>query len=62
MMTYFNNAKENFNVDAEVGDALFGADDPDAFLGIIGGLDNDEEIALVNELYATGLLAEDDDN
>ena len=60
-MEYFNNAKENFGVGADVGDALFGQDDATIFLGMVSGLSKEEEKALVEEFYETEWLVDEEE-
>ena len=62
-MGYFNNSEVNFGIDDtnEVGEKLFGQDEPVFFVAMVKSLDDKETKALVNELYETEWLVPDEE-
>ena len=62
MNEWFKNAKDNFGVDVDdIQEALFGNDSPDEFIVAIKGLDNEDAVTLIKELFETGIWEDEEE-
>ena len=62
MNEWFKNALDNFGVDVDdIQEALFENDSPAMFIAAINGMEKEDAVTLIKELYNTGIWEEEEE-